>query len=78
MLFKEIVKPVIICYIEQMPIIKPGTFQLSIIYLKSERTYKVKRTSGCGACAGNISRILRNFGLKKHNVQTHFMFFRSE
>jgi hypothetical protein len=51
-----------------VPVIEPSTLELLIVDLKPKGLDQVKRRARCRTSAGNISRVLRNFGLMKNNV----------
>ena len=70
--FVEIVKSVIIRYVELVPIVKTCALELAVVDLKSERADEVQGSTDRGAGAGNISRVLRDLRLKKYNIYIHF------
>ena len=65
----EIGKIIIICNVEQVPVIEPCALELGIVYGKAHRAYQMKPRSRCGAGASDIACILRNLGLYHDDVK---------
>ena len=62
-------KAVIVKNFQKVPIIQPRALSVSIRDLKSQRTHKVQSATRRRTRAGNISRILRDFGLHQNDVE---------
>ena len=51
-----------------LPIIHPGSFELSIIHFETERFDEMERGGGRGAETGNVPRVGRDFGFEEDDV----------
>ena len=67
-LLEEVFHIVIISQIKQVPIIKPRSFELFIVYLKTHGADNMKPCPRSGAGAGNIACILRDLGLHQNHI----------
>ena len=65
----EIIKIFIIGYVKQMPVIETCSFEIFIVYAEAHRLNNVQTCTRCSAGSCNISRILRDFGFNKNNIQ---------
>ena len=66
----------VIVNVKLVPVINYQPLHFLIVDFKSERLYKMKRGAGCGACAGDIARVLRDFRLDENYIYQKNHFFR--
>ena len=65
---KKVVEIVVIRNVEQMPVVKPGAFQLSVVNLKSHRTYNVQSRSRGSTGTCDVSCVLRYLRFVKYDI----------
>lgn len=66
---EKIGKTFIIGNVQKMPVIQPGSFQLSVIYCKAHRAHQMEPSPGGGAGSSYVPGVLGNFGLHQNDVE---------
>ena len=72
-LFEEVVDGIVIGYVDKIPVVESGAFQIAVGYLEAERLHQMQPSSGCGAGAGDVAGVLRYLGLEKYYVYRLFI-----
>ena len=72
--FKEIVDTVVVGDVDEIPVVESRAFEVAVGDLKAERTHQMQSGAGGGAGAGDVAGVLRDLGLKYHDIENLFVF----
>ncbi len=64
----KILQTVVVGDIQLVPVIQPCAFQLFVVYGEAHGADEMQRSPRGGAGAGDVARILRNFGLMQYDI----------
>ena len=72
MLAEQIVQPVVVPHLHQMPVVQTGPLHSPVGNIKAQRADQMQTAAGGGAGAGDVAAVLWDLRLHQHNVQHDF------